>query len=102
MIRKWHTEHGQELHVKPKFLTKAKAYLSATFGPIIPDFFYVCLHWVFQVCASDKDKILCKKNSSKLNECLYPGHKGGPRRTNKALKSPKITRSLKAPQDVSF
>ena len=39
MIRKWLAENGQELHPKPKFLATAKAYLSATFGPNISDFF---------------------------------------------------------------
>ena len=46
MIRKGPAKHGQELHSKSKFLVKAEAYLSATFGPKISDFFDICLHWV--------------------------------------------------------
>ena len=39
MIMIWLAEHGWELHLKPKFLVTAKAYLSATFGPNFSDFF---------------------------------------------------------------
>ena len=46
MIRKWPGEHGRELHPKAKFLVTAKAYLSATLGPNISDFYDLCLHWV--------------------------------------------------------
>ena len=45
-MRKWPAEHGRELHTKPKFLVMAKAYLSATFGQNISDFFDLYLHWV--------------------------------------------------------
>ena len=40
MIRIWPAGHGQELHPKPKLLVTAKAYLPATFGPNISDFFF--------------------------------------------------------------
>ena len=46
MIRKWLAKHSRELHPKPKFLVTAEAYLYATFGPKISDFFDLCLHWV--------------------------------------------------------
>ena len=46
MIRKWPVEHGQELHPEPNFLVIGEAYLSATFGPNISDFFDSCFHWV--------------------------------------------------------
>ena len=54
-MRKWPAEHGRELHTKPKFLVMAKAYLSATFGQNISDFFDLYLHWVSVVRASYKD-----------------------------------------------
>ena len=46
MTGKWPAEHGQELRPKPNFFVMAKAYLSATFGPNISDFFDYCLYWV--------------------------------------------------------
>ena len=46
MIRKWPGEHGRELHPKSKFLVTTEAYLSATFGQNISDFFDLYLHWV--------------------------------------------------------
>ena len=44
MIRKWPTQHSRELH--PKRLVTAEAYLSATFGPNISDFFDSSFHLV--------------------------------------------------------
>ena len=46
MIRKWSAEHGQALHSKPKILVTFEAYLSATIGPNISDWFDLWLHWV--------------------------------------------------------
>ena len=46
MIRNRPVKHDQELHAKPKFLVKAEAYLTATFGSKITDFFKIRLHWV--------------------------------------------------------
>ena len=46
----------QKLHSKPKFLAKAKTYLSATFDPNISDFLDVCLHWVSVVHDLDQEQ----------------------------------------------
>ena len=47
MIRKWHAEHGQELHHKPTFLVKAKAYVFVCH--VQPKHFI--FHWVSVVRA---------------------------------------------------
>ena len=43
-------KHGQELHLKAKFLVIAESYLSATFNPNISDFFDLSLHCASVVC----------------------------------------------------
>ena len=45
-----------QLHPKPKILVTVEAYLSATFGPNIADFFDLCFHWVSVVRVSEGDR----------------------------------------------
>ena len=35
-----------KITLQPKFLVMSEAYLSASFGPNISDFFDLCLHWL--------------------------------------------------------